>query len=70
MAIENDKNTILILIKFFGYMQPTKKKVKFYSNYFLYLINQKIININGIDFWQKNLYLVRKKMKFSHGICF
>ncbi len=39
MAIENDKNTILILIKFFGYMQPTKKKVKFYSNYF-FIFNQ------------------------------
>jgi len=53
MAIENDKNTILILIKFFGYMQPTKKRLNFTLIIFLYLINQKIINIDGIDFWQK-----------------
>jgi hypothetical protein len=29
MAIENDRNTLMILIYIFGYMQSTKKKMGF-----------------------------------------
>jgi hypothetical protein len=52
MAIENDKNIFLFLLSFLVTCNQPKK------NYFnliiwLYLINQKIFNINMIDFRKK-----------------